>query len=67
MKATTQRDDEKGNSTHNFYTHISLEELAEQQGVKAVADPSTLTGDFWPEDETTEEVIATLRQWRKEE
>ncbi|HVF98610.1 MAG TPA: hypothetical protein VND68_02120 [Chloroflexia bacterium] len=67
MKATTRRDDEKGHSTQDFYTHISLEELAERQGVKPVTDPSTLAGNFWPEDETAEEFIATLRQWRKEE
>jgi hypothetical protein len=67
MKATTRRDDEKGHGTQDFYTHISLEELAERQGVKPVIDPSALAGDFWPEDETAEEFIATLRQWRNEE
>lgn len=67
MEATTRKGDEKENSTQAFYTHISLEELAEQQGVKPVTDPSALAGDFWPEDETAEEFIATLRQWRKEE
>jgi hypothetical protein len=67
VKATTRRDAEKENITQAFYTHISLEDLARQQGVKPVSDPSTLAGDFWPEDEDIEEFIATIRQWRKEE
>lgn len=67
MKATTRKDEEKGRSTQAFFTHNTLEELAKQQGVEPVSDPSALVGDFWPEHETAEEFIATLRQWRKEE
>jgi hypothetical protein len=25
-----------------------------------------LLADFWPEDETADEVVATVRQWRRE-
>lgn len=44
----------------------SLEELSLQQGVKPVANFTDLLGDFWPEDESAEEFIATLKEWRSE-
>ena len=40
--------------------------LAAEQGVKPVSDPDTLYGDFWPEDESMEEFLTTLRRWRQE-
>jgi hypothetical protein len=41
-------------------------ELAERQGVKPIRSLKDLKGDFWPEDESIDEFIATIRQWRRE-
>ncbi len=66
MRATRQDDAESEDSTSTFYAHNSVEELARQQGVGPVTDVSVLVGDFWPEDESSEEFIETLANWRKE-
>jgi len=44
-----------------------LEALARAQGAPLAARFEDLLGDFWPEDETADEFIATLREWRREE
>ena len=41
--------------------------LAEQQGIKPVQNFDDLLGDFWPEDESIDEFVATVRAWRDEE
>jgi hypothetical protein len=43
-----------------------LPTIAAEQGVKPVARFDDLLGDFWPEDETADEFIATVRRWRRE-
>ena len=50
----------------DFEAAHDLWALAAQQGVQPVADPSSLLGDFWPEEETTKEFIEALREWRRE-
>ena len=45
---------------------VDLKTLAAQQGVQPVANFEDLLGDFWPEDETADEFIAAVRQWRRE-
>lgn len=44
--------------------HPSIEQLMAGQGTTATGDPSTLLGNFWPEDEPIEEFLETLREWR---
>jgi len=44
--------------------HPSIEELAAAQGVAFPRDPKDLLGDFWPPEESTEEFLQTLREWR---
>lgn len=44
----------------------SLETLAKQQGVVPVARFDDLRGDFWPVDETVDEFLAALKEWRSE-
>ena len=44
----------------------SFEELANQQGVVPIDDFEALLGRPCPEDESTEEFSAMLRQWRSE-
>jgi hypothetical protein len=45
---------------------LDLEALAAQQGVRPVTNLDDLFGDFWPEDESVDEFIAAVRQWRRE-
>jgi hypothetical protein len=43
-----------------------LVELARQQGAPLSVRFEDLIGDFWPEDETCDEFIAAVREWRRE-
>ena len=45
---------------------VRLEELAREQGVHPIEDPSSLVADVWPEDETADEIIAAVQAWRHE-
>lgn len=40
--------------------------LVAEQGVRPVERFEDLVGDFWPEDESVDEFVATVRQWRRE-
>ncbi len=42
----------------------SIAEIAAQQGVKPIEDIDELLGDFWPEEESEDEFLATIRAWR---
>lgn len=53
-------------STAIFKGKTDMEGLAAQQGVSAVSDFDSLLGDFWPEDESADEFIASVREWRRE-
>ena len=44
--------------------HPSIEQLMAEQGTGPITDVSVLHGDFWPEDESVEEFVATIREWR---
>jgi hypothetical protein len=43
-----------------------LDALAAEQGAPLAVRFEDLLGDFWPEDETCDEFIASLREWRRE-
>jgi hypothetical protein len=43
-----------------------LQKLASAQGVKPVEDIKELAADFWPENETADYIVDTLRRWRRE-
>ena len=47
--------------------HARAWELAKQQGVKPIQSIKKLRGDFWPEDESTDEFLAWLGATRQEE
>jgi hypothetical protein len=49
-----------------FESQTDLESLAVQQGVSAVSNFDSLLGDFWPEDESADQFIASVREWRRE-
>jgi hypothetical protein len=42
------------------------ETLAREQGVKPIKSIDDPRGDFWPEDESADEFVETIRQWRRE-
>lgn len=51
----------------NLTDDLTVEELAVLQGVKPIASLEELKADFWPEDESVDEFIQTIRQWREED
>jgi hypothetical protein len=52
----------------DFFEQVQpdLETLAAQQGVGPVANFDDLLGDFWPDDESVDEFLTTIRAWRRE-
>ena len=50
----------------SFSRSKSIEVLAAEQGVKPIDRPESLRGDFWPEDESTDEFLSWLRNLRAE-
>jgi hypothetical protein len=44
--------------------HSSVEQLMAEQGTGPITDVSVLHGNFWPEEESVEEFVATIREWR---
>ena len=59
-------DDQTWENRGSFWDEADLETLAAQQGIKPIADPRELHGDFWPEDDSIDEFMAAVRQWRRE-
>jgi hypothetical protein len=49
---------------YNFDADPSLDEIIAQQGKGPVTDLSVLHGDFWPEEESIEDFLAALHEWR---
>lgn len=43
-----------------------LERLAAEQGVKVIIDLHSLRADFWPEDESVDDFVRTVRERRGE-
>jgi hypothetical protein len=62
----------EGGSENPLYSGLprrdpaELADLARQQGAPVAVRFEDLLGDFWPEDESTDEVLETLREWRRE-
>jgi hypothetical protein len=44
--------------------HPSVEQLMAEQGTGPITDVSMLHGDFWPEEESIEDFLETLHEWR---
>ena len=47
--------------------HPSFDQLMAEQGTGPITDVALLNGDFWPEEESIEEFLETLRGWRGHE
>jgi hypothetical protein len=57
--------DEKLNDPrYNVDANPSLGELIAQQGKGTITDVRRLHGDFWPEDESVEDFLSALHEWR---
>lgn len=50
----------------DFWQGATLAELARMQNVQPVQQLEDLWGDFWPEDESIDDFVATIRRWRHE-
>jgi len=48
----------------HFDADPELEELISQQGRGPIEDLSVLQGGFWPEEESIEDFLAALHEWR---
>ena len=44
--------------------HPSVDQLMAEQGTGPITDVSVLHGDFWPVEESIEDFLATLHEWR---
>ena len=44
--------------------HPTIEELAAEQQLDFPRDPRDLLGNFWPEEESIDEFLAAIREWR---
>ncbi len=51
----------------DFKELLFAQSSVKQQGASPVTDFDSLLGDFWPEDESADDFIATVRRWRHEE
>lgn len=49
---------------HTRQGHPSLDALIADQRVVFPRDPRDLLGDFWPREESIDDFIAALREWR---
>ena len=58
----SSKDDQAG--PYSATGHPSVEQLSAEQGTGPIADVSLLRGDFWPDEESIEEFLATLHEWR---
>jgi hypothetical protein len=56
--------DRSNDPRYNFYADPSLDEIIAQQGKGPITDVSELLGDFWPEEESIEDFLAALHEWR---
>ncbi len=56
--------DNSNDPRYNFDADPTLEEMIVQQGKGPVTNLDTLRGDFWPEEESIDDFLAALHEWR---
>jgi hypothetical protein len=55
-------------TTDDFFETVDVETLAKQQGVGPLDFArARRLGRFWPQDESIDDFVATVRRWRDEE
>jgi len=47
-----------------FWTHRSIDELADEQGIRVAGDLGALAMPDWPEDEAADDLVAYVRSQR---
>ncbi len=47
--------------------HPTVDELIAAQGLSFPRDPNDLLGNFWPEEESRDDFLTALREWRGRE
>ena len=57
-------DDNSASVPYAASGHPSVEQLMAEQGTGPITDVSALHGDFWPEEESIEDFMNTLHEWR---
>jgi hypothetical protein len=57
-------DERPGCVQYSIAGHPSIDQLVAEQGTGPITDVSVLHGDFWPEEESIEEFLETLHEWR---
>lgn len=56
------------NPANDFFETVDIEMLAKQQGVGPLDfAKARRLGRFWPQDESIDDFVATVRRWRDEE
>jgi hypothetical protein len=63
---TTNDAEDPENTPHPLDSRPALEALASEQGVEPTGDFDALLGNFWPDDESADEFVLTLREWRSD-
>jgi len=56
--------DRANDPRYNFDADPSLDEIVAQQGKGPISDLSVLHGGFWPEEESIEDFLSALHEWR---
>jgi len=65
--AMAKQESDSPANTDDFYTTTDIQALAKQQGIGPFNFArARQLGRFWPEDESIDEFIATVRRWRDE-
>lgn len=54
-------------SNRLFNNKITVDDLIEKLGAHPVTDIKALAGGFWPSDESEDEFVDALRQWRNDD
>jgi predicted RNase H-like HicB family nuclease len=62
---TTNGEEDPEGTPRPFDSRPALEALASEQGVEPTGDFDALLGDFWPDEESADEFVLTLREWRR--
>src|ERR1017187_10813019 len=67
MRAVTQASMEELNRKYSRRGHPTVDELIAAQDLSFPRDPKDLLGDFWPEEESIDDFLRALREWRGRE
>jgi hypothetical protein len=57
-------DDRPASARYAASGRPSVEQLMAEQGTGPVSDVSVLHGDFWPEEESIDDFLEALHEWR---